>query len=71
MTKNNSIPDQNAFIANFIFTCKEDVVKLKFHNFGQVIRACNNHMEAFLEENKIFWLGHSICPPAKITRVEF
>ena len=52
-------------MANYVFTCKEDVVKFKFHNFGQVIRACNNHMEAFLEENKNFWSDHYVCPPAK------
>lgn len=48
----------------FIFTCKEDMVKFKFHNFRQVIRACKNHMEAFLEENKNFRSDHYIFTAA-------
>lgn len=28
------------------------MIKIELHNFRQVIRACKNHMEAFLEENK-------------------
>lgn len=43
-----------------MFTCKEDMVEFKFHNFRQVIRACKNHMEAFLEENKNFRSDHYI-----------
>lgn len=47
--------------ASVCFTCKEHMVKLKFHNFRQVICACENHMEALLKnQNKNLRLDHDI-----------
>lgn len=43
------------------FTCKEDMVKFEFHNFRQVICACENDMEALLKnQNKNLRLDDNI-----------
>ena len=49
-----------------IFTCKEDVIKIEFCNFSQVIWAYKNHMEAFLEKEKKKKMSLNVCIRDKI-----